>query len=141
MILIRNLYGPKQVFKNPISILFWYNVQIASHLCLGEFAPVWFQVVNNAINSSWQWDAMNKQDHQDQIWEHSCKIHNLHTYTDTLLYRTLIFQPKCKTTVPPEIRYFWIIRDLCLLSQYESFSLTVKHRKKNTARTHIRWES
>ncbi len=62
------------------------HAQPCSHLCLWEFAPVWFQVVNNAIKSSWQWDTMNKQDHQDQIWEHSCEIYNLHTHTDTILY-------------------------------------------------------
>lgn len=77
-------------------------VQTASHLCLGEFAPVRFQVVNNAIKSSWQCDSINKQDHQDQIWEHSCEIYNLHTHTDTLLHLTLIFPPKGKTPVPPE---------------------------------------
>lgn len=110
------------------------HVQTASHLCLGEFAPVWFQVVNNAIKSSWQWDAMKKQDHQDQIWEHSCEIYNLHTHKDTLLYCALIFQPKCKTSLSSEMRYFWIITDLCLLSQYESTRRKTLHAHISTGR-------
>lgn len=103
-------------------------MQTASHLCLGEFAPVWFQVVNNAIKSSWQCDAINKQDHQDQIWEHSCEIYNLHTHTDTSLYCTLIFPPKGKTTISESSQAH--------VYYHSTFSLTVKHRKKNTTQTY-----
>lgn len=47
------------------------------NLCFSQFGPVWFQVINNAIQCSRQSDPMGKKNNQNQVREESCEVHNL----------------------------------------------------------------
>lgn len=52
------------------------------NLCFSKFGPVRLQVVNDAIQSSGQSDSMGQKNHQNQVGEQSCKIHDLERKTE-----------------------------------------------------------